>query len=92
MRYLDMIVVGGHGDKLGQTFAEPHGDVSLHVDGERFKSFLQPTNGKISQAADVLAQIDPSDLRQAEGTHRDETCEVKPKDLFFCLPQKYTLT
>lgn len=73
MNYLNVVVVGGYRDELGQTFTEPHGDVSLHVDGKWFKSFLQAADGKILQAADILTQIDPSDLRQAEGTHRDKT-------------------
>lgn len=77
MRYLDVVMVRGNGDELRQTLAEPHGDVSLHVDGKRFESFLKATDGKISQAADVLTEIDPADLRQAEGAHWDETCREK---------------
>lgn len=61
--YLNMVVISRHRHKLGQTFTEPHGDVSLHIDGKRFKSFLQATNGKIAQAADILTQINPSNLR-----------------------------
>lgn len=71
--YLNMIVVSGYRHKLGQTFTEPHGNVSLHVDGKRFESFLEATDGKVAQAADVLTKIYPADLRQAERTYRDET-------------------
>lgn len=49
-----MIVVGGYRHKLRQTFAEPHGGVSFHVDSKRFKPFLQATDGKVAQAADIL--------------------------------------
>lgn len=73
MCHLDVVVVGGNRDELRQTFTEPHGNVSLHVDGKRFKSFLQAADGKIAQAADVLTKIDPSHLRQAQGAHRDKT-------------------
>lgn len=59
---LNMIVVGGYRHKLRQTFAEPHGGVSFHVDSKRFKPFLQPTDGKVAQAADILTQINPSNL------------------------------
>ncbi len=68
-----MIVIGRYRHKLGQTFTEPHGNVSLHIDGKRFKSFLQATNGKVAQAADILTKINPSNLRQAQGTHWDKT-------------------
>lgn len=68
-----MIVISRHWDELGQTLAEPHGDVPLHVDGEGLKSLLQSTNGKIAQAANILAQVDTADLRQAQCTHGDET-------------------
>lgn len=68
-----MIVISGYRHKLGQTFTEPHGNVSLHIDGKRFKSFLQATDGKIAQAADIPTKINSSDLRQAQGTHWDKT-------------------
>lgn len=68
-----MIVISRCRHKLGQTFTEPHGNVSLHIDGKRFKSFLQATDGKVAQAADILTKINPSNLRQAQGAHRDET-------------------
>lgn len=68
-----MIVFVGYRHKLGQTFTEPHGNVSLHIDGKRFKSFLQATDGKVSQAAHILPKINPSNLRQAQGAHWYET-------------------
>lgn len=71
--YLDVRVVRRNWNELRQAFAEPHGDVSLHVDGEGLKAFLQTADSKITQAADILAQVDPTHLRQAQTTHRDET-------------------
>lgn len=65
-------MVSGHGHVLRKTFTEPHGDVSLHVDGERFKSLLQAADGKVLKAADVLTQVDPSHLGQTQTAHRDE--------------------
>lgn len=67
-----MIVISGYRHKLRQTFTEPHGNVSLHIDSKRFKSFLQATDGKVAQAADILTKINPSNLRQAQGTHWDK--------------------
>lgn len=74
-----MIVIGGYRHKLGQTLTEPHGNVSLHIDGKRFKSFLQATDRKVAQTADILTKINPSNLRQAQGTHWDKTWGVKPQ-------------
>ena len=65
-------MVCGHRDELGQALAEPHGDVPLQVDGEGFKALLQSTDGKVAQAANVLSQVDPAHLGQAQRTHRDE--------------------
>lgn len=75
-----MIVISGYRHKLGQTFTEPHGSVSLHIDGKRFKSFLQATDGKVAQAADIPTKINPSNLRQAQGAHWDKTWGVKPQE------------
>lgn len=71
--YLNMVVIHGDRHKLGQTFAEPHGGVSLHIDGKWFKPFLQATDGKVAQAADILTKINPSDLGQAQSAHWDKT-------------------
>lgn len=68
-----MVVISGYRHKLGQAFTEPHGDVSFHVDGKGFKALLQATDGEVAQAADILTEIDPSYLRQAQSAHWDET-------------------
>ena len=62
-RYLNVAVAGGDGFELGQALAEPHGDVSLHVDGEGFESLLQTTDGEVAQATNVLTEVDAADLR-----------------------------
>lgn len=71
--YLDVRVVSRNRNELRQAFAEPHGDVSLHIDGKGLEAFLQATDSKIAQAADVLAQVDPTHLRETQTTHRNET-------------------
>lgn len=48
LKYLNVVVVGGNWDELGQALTEPHRDVSLHVDGERLKAFLEPTDGEVA--------------------------------------------
>lgn len=66
MFYLNMGMVCRDRDELGQALAEPHGDVSFHVDSKGLKSLLQATDGEVTQTADVLAQVDPANLRQAQ--------------------------
>lgn len=61
-----------HRDKLGKALAEPHGNVSFHVDSKWFKAFLQATDGEVAKAADVLTEVDPAHLRQAQTAHRYE--------------------
>lgn len=71
--YLDMHVVLGNIDKCRKTLAEPHGDLSVHVDSKGLKAFLETTHGVILKSAGVLAQVHTSDLRHAQTAHRDET-------------------
>lgn len=68
-----MTVISGYRHKLRQTFTEPHGYVSLHIDSKRFKSFLQATDGKVAQAADILPKVNPPNLRQPQGAYWDKT-------------------
>lgn len=71
-----MGVISRYIDELGKTLAEPHGDVSFHVDSKGFESLLQATDGEESKTADVLTQVDPANLRQAQTAHRYEAWRV----------------
>jgi len=71
--HLDMHVILGYVDKGGKTLAEPHGDVSVHVDAEGLEAFLETTHGVVLKSAGVLAQVHMSNLRHADAAHRDET-------------------
>lgn len=53
-KHLDVRVIGGRGDELREAFAEPHGNVSFHVDGKGLESLLQPTDGEVTKATDIL--------------------------------------
>lgn len=53
-KHLDVRVFGWCRDELWQALAEPHGNVSLHVDGKGLESLLQPTDGEVTKAADIL--------------------------------------
>lgn len=59
-------MVSWYGNILREALAEPHCDVSFHVDGKRFESLLQSTYRKVAEAADVLTQVDPAHLGQAK--------------------------
>lgn len=61
-----MVVVLGDVDKGGQTLAEPHCDLPVHVDGERFEAFLKSTHGVILEGAGIFAQIHASHLGQTK--------------------------
>lgn len=65
-------VLQGHGFKLGKTFAEPGGDWALHVDGKWLKAFLEATDGKESQGAHVLAQVQVTHLARSQAADRQE--------------------
>lgn len=71
--HLYVLVVGRDGHKLRQPLAEPHGDVSVHVDGERLVAFLQAADGEVLQGADVLAEVHPPHLPHPQTAHGDET-------------------
>lgn len=64
-------------DKGGEALAEPHGDLSVHVDGEGLKALLETTHGVVLKSAGVLAQVHTSNLRHSQTAHRNETCEIK---------------
>lgn len=72
-KYLNMRMIGWCNDELGKAFTEPHSDISFHIDSKRFKSFLQTADSKITQTADILTQVNPTNLRHAQTAHRYET-------------------
>lgn len=67
-----MVVVLGDVDEGRQAFAEPHGDLSVHVDSEGFEALLQATRGVVLKAAGVLPQVHTANLRLGQTTHWDE--------------------
>lgn len=61
----DVTVAFRHVEESGQTFTEPHGDLTVHVDGERFKALLQSTHGVVFKSAGVFTQVHSADLRKS---------------------------
>lgn len=77
-----MHVVLWYVDKCWETLAEPHRDLSVHVDGEWLEAFLETTHGVVLEGAGVLAQVHASYLRHAQTAHGDETWRKANIDLF----------
>lgn len=71
--HLYVLVVVGNRHKLRQPLAEPHGHVPVHVHGERFKAFLQATDGEVLEGADVLTEVHPGHLTNTQTANWDET-------------------
>lgn len=69
---LYVLMVGWDGDELRQSFADPHGRISVHVDGKGFIALLQATDGEVLQRAHVLPEIHPADLRDAQTADGNE--------------------
>lgn len=70
--HLELGVLGGHWDELGQAVAEPEGDGALHVDGEGLVALLQAADAKVAQGAHVLAQVQVPLLPQTQAAHGDK--------------------
>lgn len=70
--YLIVGVLEGHRLKLGKALAKPGGDWALHVDGERLKAFLEATDGKKPQGADILAQVQVAHLTRSQAADWQE--------------------
>lgn len=63
-----MAVVLRHVDKSRQSLAEPHGDLTVHVDGKGFKAFLKAAHGVVLEGASIFAQVHATHLSQTETT------------------------
>lgn len=70
--YLIVGVLKGHGLKLRKALAKPGGHWPLHVDGKWLKAFLEATDGKKSQGAHVLAQVQVAHLTRSQAADRKE--------------------
>lgn len=70
--YLNMGVICWYRHKLGQAFAEPHGNISLHVDSKGLETFLQATDCEVTQAAHILPEVYTAHLGKSQTAYRDE--------------------
>lgn len=60
--YCDVVVVLRHIDKGRQTLAEPHGELTVHVDSKGFKSFLKATHCVVLEGASIFPQVHTTHL------------------------------
>lgn len=71
--HLYVLVVAWDGHKLWQSLAEPHGDIPVHVDGERLIALLQPADGEVLEGADIFAKVHPPHLTHTQTAYWDQT-------------------
>lgn len=67
-----MGVALGYVDEGGQAFAEPHGDLSVHVDGEGLKALLEATHGVVLKGVGILPKVHTANLGHAQTADWDE--------------------
>lgn len=65
-------MVHWHIDECRKAFAEPHSDLSVHVDSERLKTLLKATHGVVLEGAGIFAQVHTANLREPKTANWDE--------------------
>lgn len=68
-----MHVFLGYVEESGQALAEPHCNLSVHVDSKGLKTLLKATHGVVLKGARVFAQVHLADLGHAEAADWDKT-------------------
>lgn len=71
--HLYVRVVLRYVEKSGEALAEPHGDLSVHVNSEGLKTFLETAHGVVLKGTGILAKVHPSNLGHTQAAHRDKT-------------------
>lgn len=67
-----MGVVLWHNNKCRQAFAEPHGDLSIHVDSKGFKALLKATHSIVLKSTSVFPQVHATNLGKTQAAHWNE--------------------
>lgn len=71
-QYLNVLMVFWHVDKRRKAFAEPHSDLSVHVDSKRLKALLKATCGVVLKGAGVFAQVHMANLGETKTANGNE--------------------
>lgn len=74
--YCNVVVVFWHVDKSRQTLAEPHRDLSVHVDSKGFKSLLKATCCVVLEGASIFPQVHATHLSQTETTNWNKSWQT----------------
>lgn len=69
-----MRVILWHIDKRWQALAEPHGNVSVHVDSKRLKALLEAAHGIKLEGTGIRPEIHAADLRQSQRADGHKAC------------------
>lgn len=75
-RYLYLGMILWHVDEGWEALAEPHRDVSVHVDGKRLKALLEAAHRVKPEGAGVHPEIHAADLRQPQRADGHKACGV----------------
>lgn len=65
-----------HIDKRWEALAEPHCNISVHVDSERLKALLETTHGVKLEGTSICPKIHAANLRQPQGADRHKSCRT----------------
>lgn len=63
-RYLYVRMILWHVDKCREVLAEPHGNVSVHVDSKRLKALLEAAHGVKLEGTGICPKIHAANLRK----------------------------
>lgn len=65
-----------HVDKGWEALAEPHCNISVHVDSKRLKALLEATHGIKLKSTGVHPEIHATDLRQPQTADGHKACRI----------------
>lgn len=64
-------------DKRREALAEPHCNISVHVDSKRLKALLEATHGIKLEGTGIHPEIHAADLRQSQTANGHEACRME---------------
>lgn len=65
-----------HVDKRWEALAEPHCNISVHVDSKRLKALLEAAHGIKLEGTGVHPEIHAADLRQPQRADGHKACRM----------------
>lgn len=65
-----------HIDKCWEALAEPHCNISIHVDSKRLKALLEAAHGIKLEGTGIHPEIHAADLRQSQRADGHKACRI----------------